>query len=85
MDDCLGSKHAWAKDKPILEMFYNGRHFQITFILTMQFPLGIGPELRSNFDYVFLLADDFVSNQKRIYDHYAGMFPNFESFRRVFR
>jgi len=84
MDDCLSSKTTWAKDKPILEMFFNGRHFKITFILTMQFPLAIGPELRSNFDYVFLLADDFVSNQKRLYEHYAGIFPNFDSFRSVF-
>lgn len=50
----------------------------------MQFPLGIKPELRLNFDYVFLLADDTVSNQKRIYEHYAGIFPNFEAFRQVF-
>ena len=50
----------------------------------MQYPLGITPELRCNFDYIFLLAEDFVSNMKRIYDHYAGMFPNFESFKTVF-
>jgi len=84
MDDCLGSKTTWQKEKPILEMFFNGRHFKITFILTMQFPLGIPPELRSNFDYVFLLADDFISNQKRLYDHYAGIFPSFDSFKSVF-
>lgn len=51
----------------------------------MQYPLGITPELRSNFDYIFLLAEDYVSNMKRIYDHYAGMFPDFGSFRQVFR
>jgi len=84
MDDCLASKTTWVKDKPIQEIFYNGRHYKLTFILTMQFPLGIGPELRCNFDYIFLLADDFISNQKRLFDHYAGMFPNFDSFRQVY-
>lgn len=84
MDDCLASKGTWMNDKPILEIFYNGRHYQLIFILTMQFPLGIKPELRCNFDYIFLLADDFFSNQKRLYDHYAGMFPSFEFFRQVF-
>lgn len=84
MDDCLASKGLWMSDQPILEIFYNGRHYQILFILTMQFPLGIRPELRSNFDYIFLLAEDFYSNQKRIYDHYAGMFPTFDLFRQVF-
>jgi hypothetical protein len=84
MDDCLASKGTWMNDQPILEIFYNGRHYQILFILTMQFPLGIRPELRCNFDYIFLLAEDFYSNQKRIYDHYAGMFPSFDFFRQVF-
>jgi hypothetical protein len=84
MDDCLGSKGTWAKDKPIMEMFFNGRHYEIMYILTMQFPLGISPELRCNFDYIFLLSEDFFSNQKRLYDHYAGMFPSFKAFRDVF-
>lgn len=85
MDDCLASKGSWAKDRPISELLFNGRHRQITYILTMQYSLGISPELRSNFDYVFLLAEDTISNLKRIYDHYAGMFPDFNSFRQVFK
>ena len=84
MDDCLASKGAWMRDRPIMELFYNGRHKQITFILTMQFPLGISPELRANFDYIFLLAEDYMSNKKRLYDHYAGMFPHFSVFCDVF-
>lgn len=85
MDDCLASKGTWAKDPLVSELLFNGRHRQITYILTMQFPLGITPELRGNFDYVFLLAEDTTSNLKRIYEHYAGMFPDFNSFRQVFR
>lgn len=84
MDDCLGQKGSWVRDKPIQELLYNGRHYKLMYILTMQFPLGITPELRSNFDYIFLLAEDYISNKKRIYDHYAGMFPTFDSFRQVF-
>ena len=85
MDDCLASKGTWAKDPLVSELLFNGRHRHITYILTMQYPLGITPELRSNFDYVFLLAEDVTSNLKRIYEHYAGMFPDFNSFRQVFR
>jgi hypothetical protein len=84
MDDCLGQRGAWIKDKPIQELLFNGRHYHVMYILTMQFPLGITPQLRANFDYVFLLADDTVSNLKRIYDHYAGIFPTFDSFKQVF-
>jgi hypothetical protein len=84
MDDCLADKKSWVKDKPIGEIFYNGRHYKLTYILTMQYPLGIGPELRNNFDYIFLLSNNFVSIQKKIYDHYAGMFDDFSAFRQVF-
>lgn len=84
MDDCLSSKGSWMKDQPIMKLFFDGRHYQIMYIMTMQFPLGIKPELRCNFDYIFLLAEDFYSQQKRLYDHYAGMFPNFNAFRQVF-
>ena len=84
MDDCMSSKGGWIKGDNILELFFNGRHHHLSFILTMQFSLGIPPELRSNFDYIFLLGEDFISNKKRLYEHYAGMFPSFEMFTQVF-
>ena len=84
MDDCLASKGTWQRDQPILELLFNGRHYHITYILTMQYPLGITPELRCNFDYVFLLAEDSFGNIKRMHEHYAGMFPTLDSFRQVF-
>jgi hypothetical protein len=84
MDDCMSSKGTWLKDPNILELFFNGRHHHISFILTMQFSLGIPPEMRSNFDYIFLLAEDQVSNRKRLYEHYAGIFPTFDIFQQVF-
>ena len=61
----------------------NGRHYKILFILTMQFALGIPPNLRTNIDYVFILRENIVANRKRIYENYAGMFPTFEVFQQV--
>lgn len=84
MDDCLADNNKWANDPHLADLLYNGRHKDVTYILTMQHPMGIKPKLRSNFDYVFLLAEDIVSNQKKLYDHYAGMFPDIHSFREVF-
>ena len=85
MDDCLASKGSWMKDQPIQDLLFNGRHYKLMYLLTMQFPLGITPELRCNFDYIFLLKDDTQSNIKRLYDHYAGIFPTFDSFKQVFK
>lgn len=84
MDDCLASSKTWSHDESIKEILYNGRHYHITYILTMQFPLGISPDLRSQFDYVYLLYEDNINNLKRLYEHYAGIFPTLQSFREVF-
>ena len=84
MDDCLGRSKGWSNDESIKELLFNGRHYKLMYILTMQFPLGIGPSLRSNFDYIFLLATDNNSEMKKMYEHYAGMFPDLASFKQVF-
>ena len=82
LDDCLYD-NTWTKDKNVRSLFMNGRHFKILFMITMQYALGIPPNLRTNIDYVFILRENYVSNRKRLYEHYAGMFPNFEMFCQV--
>ena len=79
MDDCLYDK-TWVKDKSIREIFMNGRHWKLLFILTMQYPLGITPNLRSNVDWVFVLKNNIMRDRKIMYEHYAGMFPSFDIF-----
>ena len=82
LDDCIYDQ-TWVKDKNVRSLFMNGRHFKILFIITMQYALGIPPNLRTNVDFVFILRENFVNNRKRLYDHYAGMFPTFEMFCQV--
>lgn len=85
MDDCMSSKHLWLKDPLILSIFNEGRHFQISpFILSMQYSIGIGPELRNNFDFVFLLGEDTYSSRRKLHEHYAGIFKTFDLFDQVF-
>ena len=82
LDDCLYD-NTWAKDKYMRSVFMNGRHYKLLFLLTMQYALGIPPNLRTNIDYVFILRENYQSNRKRLYEHYAGMFPTFEMFCQV--
>jgi hypothetical protein len=82
LDDCLFDA-TWTRDKMMRLMFMNGRHWKIMLVITMQYPLGIPPNLRTNIDYVFILREPYISNRKRIYENYAGMFPTFESFCQV--
>lgn len=84
MDDCLARRKTWAKDETIMEIMLNGRHYRLTYILTMQTPLGIDPTLRLNFDYVFLLRETTTINRKKLWDNYAGVFPTLSTFIKVF-
>jgi energy-coupling factor transporter ATP-binding protein EcfA2 len=51
-----------------------------TVIVSLQFPLGISPQLRSLFNVVFLGRDDFFTNRKRLYDNYCGFYKTFKKF-----
>lgn len=82
LDDCLYD-NTWTRDKMMRLLFLNGRHWKVMLIITMQYPLGIPPTLRTNIDYVFILRENYIANRKRIYENYAGMFPTFESFCQV--
>lgn len=84
MDDCMSAKKQWAEDPNFLSIMNEGRHRHINYILSMQYSLGILPEYRSQFNFIFLLAEDIRMNRKKLYEHYAGMFPSFELFESVF-
>ena len=82
LDDCLYD-NTWARDKLMRLLFMNGRHWKILLVITMQYPLVVPPNLRTNIDYTFILREPYINNRKRIYENYAGMFPTFESFCQV--
>ena len=79
LDDCLYDV-GWIKQKSMRCLFMNGRHYKILFLLTMQYPLGIPPSLRTNIDLVFILRESNINNRRRIYENYASIFPTFELF-----
>ena len=82
LDDCLYD-NSWAREKLMRLLFMNGRHWKVMLIITMQYPLGVPPNLRTNIDYTFILREPYIANRKRIYENFAGMFPTFESFCQV--
>lgn len=82
LDDCMYDD-SWTHDKNIRYLFMNGRWLKAFFIITMQYPLGIQPALRTNVDYVFILREPYLNNRKRIFDNYASAFPSFEFFCQI--
>jgi hypothetical protein len=83
LDDMLHDAQNWKREKTIKSIFFNGRHYNIFFILTMQYPLGITPELRSNIDYIFIFNEPSIKNRKKIYDDYCSMIPSFSYFENI--
>jgi len=80
LDDMLHDAASWKNDKTIKEIFFNGRHYNFLFMLTMQYTNGIPPNLRSNIDYVFIFNEPSLVNRKKIWQDYGAIIPTFDHF-----
>lgn len=83
MDDCLYNKET-INNPFVREIFFNGRHFNIMYILISQYSMLIPTHYRGNLDYVFLLGDNNMNNKRRLWEHYCGIFEDFSTFNQVF-
>jgi molybdopterin-guanine dinucleotide biosynthesis protein len=82
LDDCMYDKRL-VRDKGTRAIFMNGRHWNIFFMLTMQYCMDLSPDLRANVDYVFILRENIIQNREKIFKHFFGIFPNYEMFSQV--
>ena len=82
IDDCMYDKKM-IRDKVIRGIFMNGRHWNIFFMLTMQYCMDLSPDLRANIDYVFILRENIIQNREKIYKNFFGIFPTFDMFNQV--
>ena len=74
LDDCSFDSKKW-REKPIADLARNGRHCHITVMLTSQYAMDLGPDLRSQIDLVYALRDPILQNRKRLHTCYFGMLP----------
>ena len=82
IDDCMYDKKM-IRDKNIRGIFMNGRHWNLFFMLTMQYCMDLSPDLRANVDYVFILRENIIQNREKIYKNFFGIFPSFDMFSQV--
>ena len=82
LDDCMYDR-GFMKDECIRQLFMNGRHWKIFFLLTTQYCMDIPPALRTNVDYVFVLRENVIMNRERLYKSFFGVFPTFGMFQQV--
>lgn len=69
----------------ILELFYNSRHYNITFIFTMNHGGKISPQYRTNIDYIFISKCENISIIKQYYEYYGCCCGSFNMFNQIMK
>lgn len=82
MDDCMYDKKV-MKGTGIRDLFMNGRHVKVTFMNAMQYIMDMGPDLRTQVDYVFAMKENIIANKSKLHKYFFGMFDKFDDFSRV--
>lgn len=80
--DCINGLK--KPDSNIINLLANSVHFKKSCIMSIQGPFGLGPDVRSHFDYVFISNNTSAITRKEIWMKYAGMFETLEVFNKVF-
>ena len=45
--------------------------------------MDLPPDLRANIDYIFILRENIIQNQEKLYKNFFGIFPQFSIFQDV--
>lgn len=78
-DDCMDEPSMFRKTI-VQDLFKNGRHWKMLFLLGMQYAMDIPPALRVCADGVFIFREPNLRNRKILYENYAGVIPDFKLF-----
>ena len=71
-------------DNAFNEILFNGRHFGITLIMTVQYYGEIPSPIKKYFNYVFAFGDNNESNKQNLYIRYFDKLKPYENFRTIF-
>lgn len=82
LDDCMYDKKI-LKGLGIRDLFMNGRHLNVCMCNAMQYVMDMGPDLRTQVDYIFALRENIISNKQRLWKYFFGMFEKYEDFGKV--
>lgn len=83
-DDVTYDK-TFLRDAATRELFMNGRHYNILVVITCQYLMDMGPDLRQQVDYCIALKDNIRDNLEKMWVYFAGVFNDFLSFYKTFR
>lgn len=79
LDDCMDQTGIF-KTPLFQDIFKNGRHWKMMFIMAMQYSMDIPPSLRICIDGTFIFREPNLKYRKSIYENYASIIPDFKMF-----
>ena len=68
----------------LLTLLNFGRHYNTSIILLMSYPVFLLPEIRNNFNYVFMFGEQSNIQKQKLYNYYGSSFNNVEEFNKAF-
>lgn len=83
LDDCLADAKKWKSSTQINTVVLNGRHYNILFLLTLQYAKGVPPVLRTNADFIILTRGFCGENLRNIYKEFFGCFDSYAMFKQI--
>jgi energy-coupling factor transporter ATP-binding protein EcfA2 len=83
-DDCSFDR-GFVNDEGLRYALMNGRNAWTDIIIVSQWMLALKPELRSQVDYVWALADNNWSNIRRLHEHWFGIIRDPNDFYKLFK
>jgi len=79
LDDCTDDPKIF--NTPLQHALYKkGRHWNMMYILSLQYALDIKPVIRTNVDGIFILREPLLKNRRTLYENYASIIPDFSIF-----
>ena len=82
LDDCMYDKKI-LKTQAMRDVFMNGRHLKISLFIAAQYLMDLGPDLRTQIDYVVSAREFIITNKAKLWKYFYGMFDKFDDFTRV--
>lgn len=83
--DDLAFNNKIFKSKEITFLFFNGRHVNVSVILSTQDAVALSPGLRGNVDFILCSTERNPVYRERIYKYYSVCFKSFAEFDLAYR
>lgn len=83
LEDCMAEKKPF-KTKEMRDIFMNGRHMGICFIITVQYATDLPPALRSQIDYLFATREINHAQKRKLHEYFFGCIEKYKDFDKIF-